>query len=167
MDTFLLAVRVLLSLGAVVAVLWIVQRRVTRAQRGSRPGDPLTVVSRRGVGQKASIVVVDSGGKRFLLGVTEQSVNVLHTEDAPAPARVLEAVPEPSAVAFAKALAGRTTVRERAGEGGDAAAEGTRAALRHRPAPRHGSPAAPLDGSILSPATWKQAGEALRKGLRG
>ena len=83
MDTLLLALRVVLSLGAVVAVLWLVQRRVTRTTRGRGAADPLKVVARRGLGQKASVVVVDTGGQRFVLGVTEHAVNVLHTSEAP------------------------------------------------------------------------------------
>ena len=83
MDTLLLALRVVLSLGAVVAVLWLVQRRVTRNTRGRGTADPVKVVARRGLGQKASVVVVDTGGQRFVLGVTEHSVNVLHSAEAP------------------------------------------------------------------------------------
>ena len=40
---------------------------------------------RQSVGQKASVVVVDTDGKRFLLGVTEHGINVLHTSDVPQP----------------------------------------------------------------------------------
>jgi flagellar protein FliO/FliZ len=43
----------------------------------------LTIVSRQSLGQKASVVVVDAAGQRFLLGVTEHAVNVLHTGDVP------------------------------------------------------------------------------------
>jgi hypothetical protein len=52
----MLALRVLLALGAVVGVLWFVQKRVTGHQLKTRAGDPLNVVARRGVGAKASVV---------------------------------------------------------------------------------------------------------------
>jgi len=96
MDTLLLALRVVLSLGAVVGVLWLVQRRVTRTSRTRGTADPLTVVARRGLGQKASVVVVDTGGQRFVLGVTEHNVNVLHTSEAPAGDNLPEAIREVS-----------------------------------------------------------------------
>ena len=43
----------------------------------------MTVVGRQGVGSKASVVVVDVDGTRFVLGVTEHAVNVLQSGDRP------------------------------------------------------------------------------------
>jgi flagellar protein FliO/FliZ len=150
-DALLLAVRVILSLGAVVALLWVIQRRMNGSKRGARTGDVLNVVSRRGLGQKSSVVVVETDGKRFLLGVTEHSVNVLHTSDAPAPEAVEEATPENGNV-FALKLA------EASAEGAAPATRRQRQALR---------PAAPQAGSFLSADTWRQAAAAARKGLLG
>ena len=143
MDTLLLALRVVLSLGAVVGVLWLVQRRVSRVTRSGGPADPLKVVARRGLGQKASVVVVDTGGQRFLLGVTEHAVNVLHTSEVPAE--------EVGADAFARLLTHAQDDRPTADP------------QRFRDRKRPGS----MDGSILSAATWKQAGAAIKKGLNG
>jgi flagellar protein FliO/FliZ len=148
MDVLTLALRVVLSLAFVVVLLWYIQRRVSRTQQGARAGDPLVIVSRRGLGQKSSVVVVETDGKRFLLGVTEQSVNVLHTSDAPAPEP--DAAPSPGKV-FALKLAAATGT------------EGVVPPVRRR---RQRQPS-PLDGSVLSPETWKQAGQAIRKGLLG
>ncbi len=50
MDTIMLALRVILSLGAVVGVLWYVQRRVYGHQKRIRRGEALSVVSRASVG---------------------------------------------------------------------------------------------------------------------
>jgi flagellar protein FliO/FliZ len=149
MDSLTLALRVVLSLAFVVALLWYIQRRVSRTQRGTRAGDPLTVISRRGLGQKSSVVVIETDGKRFLLGVTEQSVNVLHQSDAPQQRPTLAPSGE-NVFALKLAEASR--------------AEG------EQPAPgrhRRQAPTPPLQGSILSPGTWKQAREAIRKGLLG
>jgi flagellar protein FliO/FliZ len=157
MDPLMLALRVILSLGAVVGVIWFVQKRVNGHQSRTRTGDPLTVVARRGIGAKASVVVLDTGGKRFVLGVTEHAVNVLHTDDAPDPAEVPATAPAASAKSFSLAFARAT---------GAAPAE---------PEPSSETPlgplrrvelatASPLAGSILSPDTWKQAAAALRKG---
>jgi flagellar protein FliO/FliZ len=165
MDTLLLALRVVLSLGAVVAVLWLVQRRVTRATRGRGPADPLRVVARRGLGQKASVVVVDTGGQRFLLGVTEHAVNVLHTSEAPAE--------EVGADAFARLL---SDAQNSDAQSSDAQSSDVR---RLGPARGMGGPTAVpqrfrerrrgsvMEGSILSASTWRQAAAVIRKGLIG
>ncbi|MFD1211459.1 FliO/MopB family protein, partial [Arthrobacter sp. GCM10027362] len=83
MDTFVLALRVLLSLAVVLGLLWVLQRRFSGGAAGSAGDVPLTVLSRRNISPKAAVVVVETDGKRFLLGVTEQSVNVLHASNAP------------------------------------------------------------------------------------
>lgn len=152
MDTLMLALRVVLALGAVVVVLWYVQKRVNDHQSRGGTADPLTVIARRGVGSKAAVVVLDTGGKRFLLGVTEHSVNVLHTDDAPAAVTGPATAADPFAAALAQA---------------GAATSDTAPALSPLRRVELGTPLAPsmLSGSILSPATWKQAGAALKKGL--
>jgi flagellar protein FliO/FliZ len=163
MDLLTLALRVVLSLAFVVLVLWYIQKRASKAQRGSRAGDPLTVISRRGLGKASSVVVVETDGKRFLLGVTEQSVNILHTSDAPDPAPRSNPA---TANIFALKLAGETA---EAPADGEAAPEGTgedgqsSVAVRRR----HQRRPSPLDGSILSAGTWKQASAAIRKGILG
>lgn len=154
MDMLMLALRVILALGAVVGVLWFVQKRVSAHQTRGRTGDPLTVVARRGVGSKASVVVLDTGGKRFVLGVTEHSVNVLHTDEAPA----AEAAPEASTEAFGAALAKATFNAAPAGTPAPAFGPLRRVELGNPPS------ASPLSGSILSPGTWKQAAAALKRG---
>lgn len=131
MDTLLLALRVALSLAAVLGVIWYVQRRVSKGNR-AKQGRTITVVGRQGVGAKASVAVIDVDGKRFLLGVTEHSVNILHTSDTP----------EAPAEAFSRALTE---------EGGDLAVEAVRP-----------PGASPLAGSILSPDTWRRAFASLK-----
>jgi flagellar protein FliO/FliZ len=81
MDSFLLFARVVLALAVVLGLIWYTQKRLGRGHAG--PEKLITVVTRQGLGQKASVVMVDAGGTRFMLGVTEQSVTVLHTSVAP------------------------------------------------------------------------------------
>ncbi|NVM96220.1 flagellar biosynthetic protein FliO [Arthrobacter wenxiniae] len=145
MDTLLLVLRVGLSLGVVVVLLWMVQKRWSKGSRAGAEAD-LAVVSRRSVGQKASVVVVDADGRRFLLGVTEHSINVLH--DAPAPIPVDEPAFDESMRAAGMGPRGMD----------DAGSRALRA-RHHRPRQEA------LSGSILSPKTWQQAGAAVRKGL--
>ncbi|WP_108252362.1 FliO/MopB family protein [Planctomonas deserti] len=96
MDTLVLAARVTLSLAVVLGVLWFLQRRVTRSTRVKRAASAVTVVTRQGIAPKASVVVVDVEGSRYLLGVTEQSVTLLSSGQAPVSPAVLSAVPSPS-----------------------------------------------------------------------
>lgn len=108
MDSFLLVVRVVLSLGAVLVLLYWLQRRLA----GSTPGraGAVRIVARQGIGQKASVVVVDTGGRRFTLGVTEQNITVLENTEAPEPdpADTPEAAAEPgtAGTAWNSAVAG-------------------------------------------------------------
>ncbi|MFT2816612.1 flagellar biosynthetic protein FliO [Leifsonia sp. A12D58] len=147
MDTLVIALRVALSLAVVVGLLWFMQRRVTRSKRVSKNAQLIQVVGRQGVGQKASVVVVDIDGRRFVLGVTEQNVNVLQSAEAP-----VDVANEMSASAdlFARSL--------------DSATDELDAPV-DAPADQAAFAAAPraLGGSILSPSTWKQTAAALRQ----
>lgn len=180
MDTLFVALRVALSLAAVLGLLWVLQRRLTRGSRGSRSQNLVTVVGRQGLGQKASVVVVDIDGRRFVLGVTEQSVNVLHGGDAASGGDAAEtsdsvtagteaAAPVGDSI-FARSLMAATEVS--ASNPADSGSDSELAPpliLR----PRHGGSArsaagranqSRLGGSILSPATWQQTAAALRQG---
>ncbi|WP_411720306.1 flagellar biosynthetic protein FliO [Mycetocola sp.] len=150
MDTVFVALRVLLSLAAVLALLWYAQRRITRGKARGKAAELVTVVGRQGIGLKASVVVVDVEGTRFLLGVTEHAVTVLHSSDAPAASRATASDAESPSDAFAATLAGVTNIDS---------VSTTSQALR----PRRNSQPVQASGSILSPATWKQTAAALRQ----
>ncbi|BBE21627.1 hypothetical protein MN0502_05100 [Arthrobacter sp. MN05-02] len=146
----------------------------------------MSVVARQGIGAKASLVVVEAEGTRFYLGVTEQSVSVLHSSTAP---RALQAVPvsddavptvqaqaaaasagpgttaEPADARFAASLRLAATAP---GPGSTADAEPvSRRAARAARSAEPAQSAATLQGSILSPATWKQTAAFLRQGRAG
>ena len=140
MDTLFVALRVLVVLGVIVGVLWFVQRRVTKGRSGrSRRGNAVSVVGRQGIGPKASVVVVDVDGDRFVLGVTERQVSVLHSGRRPQ-----EADAETTATVTALSTPPRQDADFLTAQG--------RASLFDEA----------LKGSILSPATWRQAGSAVR-----
>jgi flagellar protein FliO/FliZ len=185
-DTLLVALRVALSLAVVVGLLWVLQRRMQKGTRRGPKASLVSVVGRQGLGQKASVVVVDVEGRRFVLGVTEQSVTVLH--DAPSPAESF------ATTLHAADADADTTTRRSAGIAATATEGAYEPAARVAadddvlPAPltfrpRHdrgtraaestvlaesgpGSSSRPnrLAGSILSPATWQQTAAALRQG---
>lgn len=121
MDSLVLGLRVLVSLGAVLGLIWVLQRRVKRRGGLVRAAGPaISVLSRQGIGHKASVVLLDADGQRLLLGVTEHGVSVLRsteataaTEPAPAAAPVTPVAPVTSPVAapvgsFASSLSAAT-----------------------------------------------------------
>src|ERR1700710_1393801 len=79
MDTVFLALRVIVSLGAVFGALFFAHRWLTKGRGGGGAlrGKAISVVSRQGLGTKAGVAIVDAGGRRYLLGVTEHAVTVL------------------------------------------------------------------------------------------
>jgi flagellar protein FliO/FliZ len=177
-DTLFVALRVIVSLGVVVGLLWMVQRRVTKGSKRVRANKLVNVVTRQGIAQKASVVVVDMGGQRFLLGVTEHSVTVLSSADVPVPEALEGPVPEALEGPVPEALEGATTkVASRTSATGPVSATGATGfaaaltAAKKNPLPTNftgfdpktGQPRrGALDGSIISPATWRRAASALR-----
>ena len=174
MDTLFVGLRVVVSLAAVLGLLWFIQRKVAKTGRVTRQAKHVTVVARQGIAGKASVAVVDVEGVRYVLGVTEQNVTVLGSGEAPqdaivtaiAPAAVAEEAPT-----FAQTLAAQPTVLAQptllvpapAATPIDSPRRAARAAAS---APAARPAAAPLAGSILSAATWKQAAAAMRSQKR-
>ncbi len=109
MDSLILGLRVVVALGAVLGLMWFLQRRLGKGTGRRRAESALTVVSRQSLGQRASVVVVDAAGQRFLLGVTDHAVNVLHTGDIPPePEEAREPAASRSLGDFARMLAEAT-----------------------------------------------------------
>ncbi|WP_426622075.1 FliO/MopB family protein [Microbacterium sp. As-52] len=152
----------MLSLAAVLGVLWFLQRRVARTQARRRDSEAITVLGRQGVGPKAQIVVIQTEDARYVLGVTEHGVNVvdrLPVRPADEPeetarstwsATTSEAASD--AEEFDRILAA-TALTESAG--GPPVTPAPQRRVRHRNDP--------LRGSILSPETWRQTAEAIRR----
>jgi flagellar biogenesis protein FliO len=85
-DTVFLALRVIVSLGAVLGALWFGHRWITKGRPGLRlPAKAISVAARQGLGAKAGVAIVEADGRRYLLGVTEHAVTVLDRLDAAAP----------------------------------------------------------------------------------
>jgi len=187
-DTVFIALRVLVVLGVIVALLWYVQRRMTKGKRGgSRRTNAVTVVGRQGVGSKASVVVVDVDGTRFVLGVTERAVNVLHSGDRPVELAAEVTKLSPVRQTFAKPIERREPQTEH-----DQQSDHDQHENQHEHEHENQQQQAPtqdastgkktrqdadylsaqarasvfdeaLKGSILSPATWRQASSAVRQ----
>ena len=111
MDDILVALRAIVALGAVLGLLLFLSRRLQKSQAkgvsplvglmpkklarftdlrpsrsaaGPKPRpEKITVVARSGIGGKAQLVVAEFGGIRYVLGVTENGINVVDTQEAP------------------------------------------------------------------------------------
>lgn len=173
MDTLVITLRVALSLGVVLALMWVLHRRMAKSGFGAgktkgRRSASVEVVARQGIGGKASVVVVDVEGERLVLGVSEQGVSLLTSGQAPAPELTivtgpvqLPVRPTPSSEQFRQELAAQTD-----------ATTGLPAELPLRPRNRNRDrralpTSAQLQGSILSADTWRQAAAALRNRRAG
>lgn len=172
METVFIALRVLVVLAVIITVLWYVQRRVTKGRGAARRTNAVSVVGRQGIGPKASVVVVDVGGNRFVLGVTERQVSVLHTGERPHDAEVRPL--KPVRKTFAKELPGAAETAP-TGSVGAAAPAGPTSTTSSTSTTDTRQDAdfltaqgraslfdEALKGSILSPATWRQASSAVR-----
>lgn len=149
MDTLFLGLRVVISLAAVLGVIWFLQRRlVKRGGRGRAVQKPITVVSRQGLGNKASVAVLDIDGRRFVVGVTEHAINVLHASEAPA------AIDAEFSRVLAEAEPVESTVVDLPAAGTSATAGAAVSGVAQ--------PTSMLAGSILSSQTWRQALAGLR-----
>jgi flagellar protein FliO/FliZ len=173
-DTVFIALRVLVVLGVIVALLWYVQRRLTKGKGGrrARRGNAVTVVGRQGVGSKASVVVVDVDGTRFVLGVTERAVNVLHSGDRPVDLEAEVTQLNPVRKTFAKTIKSTESQNRNDNQNDDqkqartqdaSSGEQPRQDAEYLNAQQRASVFdEALKGSILSPATWRQASSAVR-----
>jgi flagellar protein FliO/FliZ len=129
-----LLLRVVVSLGLVLAVLWFAAKGLRSSQRRSRAGVDVDVLTRQPLAQKSSLAVVRLGDRALVLGVTESRVELLH-ETA-----LADVLLPAQAVADEPAVPGRSAVQLPAGAG-----------------------AGRLTGSALSPQTWSRAVQVLRE----
>jgi flagellar protein FliO/FliZ len=155
-----LTVRLIASLAVVVGLLLLLARLAGRRFAG-REGAPVQVLHRQPLSRTSSIAVVSVGSRLLVVGATEQQVRLLtelDPDELGTDLVLLEGsadepsdLPTPlSSGAVEDALAARTRLAGPRTSGG-------RAAGAHRAAPDARSAQGPLNGSVLSPQTWRQA----------
>ena len=152
--------RVLVSLGLVLALLWVAARALQKGRAGTARGVDVDVLARVPLAQKSSLAVVRLGEQALVLGITEHRVELLTqtpVADVADVAEVAYTVAAQPVVASASAVA---TATEAVGAGSSPDPAGRVAARRSRHA---ASSSAPLAGSALSPQTWTKAVAALRE----
>jgi flagellar protein FliO/FliZ len=127
------ALRLALSLALVVGLMLLIARWVGRRYQST--GSVLDVVHRQQLSRGSSVVVVTTGGRGLVLGVTDQQVNLLAEVDAED-----LVLPEPDIATVEVQDPGPATVTA------------TTPVATGR-----------LDGSVLSPQAWRQLVDGLRK----
>jgi flagellar protein FliO/FliZ len=135
MDTVAMVGRLLLSLAAVLGLMWVLARRVKRPGR-TKSTRLIDVLGRQQLSRTSSVAVIRVMDQALILGVTDGQVTVIGETDLEAVQARLEAVAAPR-----KARPARRTVT---------APDGA--------PPRRSA----LTGSALSPNTWRQTIETLR-----
>jgi len=153
-DELMTALRVVGSI-VVVLVLVVLSARLARRAGVRGPGSGLKVIDRTGLTREASVAVIEVAGKALVLGVTSHGVNVLAELD-------LKEVAQAQAAAAPRGPLPRVVKIPRPVLPQDSTGQD----LPRQDLPRQGgrTPRAtrPANGSVLSPATWRQGIEALR-----
>lgn len=180
MENLFLVLRVVVSLAVVLGLLYVLRRKLV-PRGGAEQRRQIAVVARQGVGAKTSVALIDVAGKRYLLGVGDQSISVLDSyaapvsqdEDAGAEGGRLFALDLDDARQRARrprADAVPETIDAADGPGGlsGPSAPATRRELRMAGTTARAvnapAQASPLAGSILSAQTWRQAAAVWRRG---
>ena len=151
-----LGVRVVISLGVVLGLFWTIARIGSR-KVGGRDRSLVRVRSRQALSRGSSLAVVEVGSRVLVVGVSDAGVRLLTELDPfeletdvsdltelPAELAVVRRTRRPAALA-----PGRASRRP--------AAAARPARIAPRPATRAAEDPSALGGSLLAPATWKQA----------
>ncbi|QCX28599.1 flagellar biosynthetic protein FliO [Nocardioides jishulii] len=150
-----LTLRLIFSLAVVVGLLLLLARFGARRFSGGA-GSLVNVVHRQPLSRTSAVAVVTVGSRVLVLGTTEQQVSVLAELD---PEELV--TEEQVAEALAVPTSGSTDASDTAGAEAPTASLPATQALTP---PKHlgNQPGfGGLNGSVLSPSTWKQALAAL------
>lgn len=162
MDTIALVGRLLVSLAAVLGVMWLIARRMRRGM-GGKDSRLIDVIERQQLSRTASVSVIRVMDQALVIGVTDSQVRLLTELD-------LAAV---QALVAAAASSGspRRSRRSRRSQTDQTQQPGSREPLVPTRTPKRTAVGAPagtrrkggaLAGSALSAHTWKQTLESLR-----
>ncbi|MDT4932861.1 MAG: flagellar protein FliO/FliZ [Pseudonocardiales bacterium] len=157
MDTVALVGRLLVSLAAVLGLMWLLARRVKRPARG-KSSRLIDVLGRQQLSRTSSVTVVRVMDQALILGVTDGQVTVIGEADLDAVHERLEA-----ATAQRTVRAARPSVASHLPATAPSSAPSTVAPMAPSAVPAGGALAgSALAGSALSLKTWRQTIETLR-----
>lgn len=165
-----------------LGLLWYLQRRFSRTSTRRREAETITVLGRQGLGAKAQLVMVQTADARYVLGVTEHGVSVV--DRLPVAAEEGAAGTDAVGIADSDGSVSRHPIIEGSSKpavsgveafdsilAGEASASASASSRSSRSSADHDSGARlrvrhrndPLRGSIISPETWRQTAEAIRR----
>lgn len=150
MNTVAIIGRMLLALVFVLGVMWLLARWARKPMGVGKSERVMAVLARQQLSRTSSVTVLRVMDRALVLGVTEQGVQLITETE-------LSAVEEALTV---ESSTGRGRTRSRSLPAGDAE-DGPVEAAPHPVADR--SRPAALDGSVLSPKTWRQLVGAARE----
>jgi flagellar protein FliO/FliZ len=153
MDTLWLILRLVLSLALVLGLIWglaRIKKRVSPTNAGT-----IQVLSKIPVSRKGSLLVVEVGGKKLVIGATDSSISLISEIDI-AP-ETLEIKEERRPVELDSYMIGMLDSPESMGFDLDPAEVDALASLKKTQSDSK------LAGSVLSPDTWRQLAETLRE----
>jgi flagellar protein FliO/FliZ len=148
METVTLIGRLLISLAAVLGLMWVIARRVKRPLRGRSAG-LLDVLGRKQLSRTASVAVVRVLDQALIIGITDGQVSLIGETDLAA----AEAAIEAPAPARPRPTPAKVDLATKIGPDGRILLDGQ---------PRVAARPSALTGSALSPSTWRQAVGTLR-----
>ena len=165
MSTVAIIGRMLLALVLVLGVMWALARWARKPMGVGKGERVMTVLARQQLSRSSSVTVLKLMDRALVLGVTEQGVQLL-TETELAPIEQALTVPAVSRRRpFQLALNANTELVTDAepNAGSNTDAEPSTDAKPKRPALPAPVTTSKLDGSVLSPGTWKQLLGAARE----
>ena len=85
-SVFALLARLVISLGVVLALMWVAAKLLARSgggRRGPRVARPvpISVLARQSLGKNSSVAVVHAAGKALIVGITDSQVTLLAEGD--------------------------------------------------------------------------------------
>lgn len=146
MDPLFTLLRVGVSLGVVVALIWFIGRKVA-ARNGGLSRGRIRPVVRHGLGQRQSVQVLDVDKTRYVLGIAEHNISVL--DSYPVPEAELPVDPPAVPVGTDRQIEGPVDFKT---------------TLAQQQAAQASVGQSPIAGSILSRQTWQQFFAVLRGG---
>lgn len=170
MNTVALIGRMLLALVLVLGVMWALARWARKPLGGGKTDRVMTVLARQQISRSSSVTVLRLMDRALVLGVTEQGVRLITETELGPIEEALAASSVSSRRSRSRGMADEIVEADDSGElvslegaHGQLPAELELAAQRllpskRQPARQHQRPAkrGALDGSVLSPNTWRQ-----------
>jgi flagellar protein FliO/FliZ len=162
MNTVEMIGRLLVSLAAVLGIMWLIARRARKGIKG-KSTRVIEVLDRASLTRGASVAVVRVNDQAFVLGIAEAQVSILGETDLAAARAAHDSAVTPLR---GRRRADRPAAATPAAASAAVAASAVPASAAARVSkPLSAPPARPgggLAGSALSPQTWKQTIESLR-----